>query len=112
MQRQFQTSVTAGAHTIGEAIYITAHRTLLDKLEKYIARSSGFALYIQRKILAHHIRQRNRHILQSGTSYRCGRCIYLKSVAPYQKFTCNVFDARPIISKFQHRILRMPANLE
>ena len=72
MHGQIKMPVAAGAHAVGEAVYVAAHRALLDKLQKGIARASRAALYFQRQIIALQIRDGDGKILQTRVQYGCG----------------------------------------
>ena len=112
MHKQIQMPVAAGAHAVGKAVYVAAHRALLDVLQKGIARARRASLYFQRQIIAQQIRDANGDVLQTRIQDSRRRRLHFQLVAAYPEFARDVFDTRPILVEFHHNTPRMPADFE
>jgi len=112
MHEYFQMAVAGRMHLVREAVDIAAHRAALDELQELAGRAHGLAPDLERHVVAHHVRQRDRDLLQLTAQTGRGRRLHFQFLALHQQLARDVLDARPGLVEFDHAPLHMSGKLE
>ncbi len=104
--------VAAGADSVGKAVDVATHRTLLNEQQEIIIRGIGFALDLQRRIGTRHIGLDDGQIVYARTQYAGAGRMYFHPVVVYQKFAGQVFNLWPVMGEFHGHTPRMCTDLK